>query len=428
LAYFFNFSFFYFDRPHPGIYLLNFLQNYQVRFLTLPVIQKDFPEFEKSWFFKLESLKYPSKLKKIYIISGERSGDLHASNLVLALKKSDDSLKFRGMGGRYSQDAGVTLALNYQQVALMGFLEVILKFRNILNSLKFIKKDLFDFKPDILILVDFGGFNMKIAKYAKINGIPVHYYIPPKVWAWNQKRALDLKAITDRIYCILPFEPEFFAKFGMEVDYVGNPLLDEIRKFVPHDFFFQKNNLSYQPIIALLPGSRKQELAMMMSRMTALVKEFPNAQFVVAGVDSLPSEIYEPARHAGIKVVINQTYDLLSHATAAVVTSGTATLETALFRVPQIVVYRTSAISYQIAKRLIRVPFISLPNLIAGKQVVKELIQYEFSIENLRAELNRIFTNPLYKGEMLQGYDLIMEKLGEGSASERVAKMILKDL
>lgn len=365
-------------------------------------------------------------MKKIYIISGERSGDLHASNLIQAINAQDSSIKFRGMGGDYSKKAGVDLAVDYSDVALMGFLEVVLGFRKVLKFLNLVKKDLLAFRPDALILVDYGGFNMKIAAFAKENGIPVHYYIPPKVWAWNQKRALKLKEITNQIYSILPFEQEFFAKFGMKVHYVGNPLLDEIRKFKSHDFFFQKNELSYQPIIALLPGSRKQELDAMLDRMIDLVKEFPNAQFVVAGVDSLPGSVYDSARKAGLKVVFNQTYDLLSYATAAVVTSGTATLETALFRVPQIVVYRTSSISYQIAKRLIRVPFISLPNLIAGKEVVKELIQNDFTIENLREELQRIFTNVVYKGEMLQGYDLIREKIGEESASEKVARLILE--
>lgn len=329
------------------------------------------------------------------------------------------------MGGSYSKDAGVDLAVDYSEVALMGFLEVVLGFGKVLKYLNLVKKDIIAFKPDALILVDYGGFNMKIAAFAKENGLPVHYYIPPKVWAWNQKRALKLKKITDQIYSILPFEPEFFEKFGMKVHYVGNPLLDEIRKFKSHDFFFQKNELNYQPIIALLPGSRKQEIMGMLDKMLSLVKEFPNAQFVVAGVDSLPESIYTPAKAAGIKIVINQTYDLLSHATAAVVTSGTATLETALFRVPQIVVYRTSAITYAIAKRLIRVPFISLPNLIANREVVRELIQDDFSTESLKKELQRIFSNGVYKGEMLRGYDLIEKKIGESSASENAADLIL---
>lgn len=367
-------------------------------------------------------------MKKIYIISGERSGDLHASNLVLAMQKLNPNLQFRGMGGSYSKDAGVEIAVDYSEIAVMGFLEVVLGFRKVLKYLNLVKKDLLAYRPDALILVDYGGFNMKIAAYAKANSIPVHYYIPPKVWAWNQKRALKLKVFTDQIYSILPFESKFFEKFDMKVNYVGNPLLDEIRKFKPHDFFFQKNEISYHPIVALLPGSRKQEINAMLDRMVSLVKEFPNSQFVIAGVDSLPESAYMGAKKAGIKVVFNQTYDLLSHATAAVVTSGTATLETALFRVPQVVVYRTSAISYRIAKNLIRVPYISLVNLIAEKEVVKELIQDDFSIENLKSELNRIFSNVVYKGEMLQGYDLIQERIGEGSASETTAKLILGEI
>lgn len=366
--------------------------------------------------------------KKIYVISGERSGDLHASNLVSSMTKLDPDLSFRGMGGSYSKDAGVELAVDYSEVALMGFLEVLIGFRKVLKYLRLVKKDILKFKPDAIILVDYGGFNMKIAAFAKKNKIPVHYYIPPKVWAWNQNRAYKLKASTDHIYSILPFETEFFRKFDLEVQYVGNPLLDEIKKFHPHDFFFQKNELSYQPIIALLPGSRKQELNSMLDRMIDLVSELPNAQFVIAGVDSLEESFYHPARKAGIKVVFNQTYDLLSHAMAAVVTSGTATLETALFRVPQIVVYRTSSLSYAIAKNLIRVPFISLVNLIAEKEVVKELIQDDFSVPKLQAELMKILTNVVYKGLMLQGYDLISEKLGEGSASDKTAELILGSL
>ncbi|MCE7055629.1 lipid-A-disaccharide synthase [Algoriphagus sp. AGSA1] len=365
---------------------------------------------------------------KLYIISGERSGDLHASNLVAALKAQSPYMKIRGMGGRYSAEAGVDLAVDYAEVALMGFLEVALGFRKVLKYLKLVKKDILSFKPDAVILVDYGGFNMKIAAFAKENNIPVHYYIPPKVWAWNQKRALKLKAITNQIYSILPFEPKFFEQYEMEVHYVGNPLIDEISKFKPHEFFFQKNELSYQPIIALLPGSRKQEINSMLDKMVALVKEFPNAQFVIAGVKDLGEESYRRGVDAGIRVVYDQTYDLLSHAVAAVVTSGTATLETALFRVPQVVVYRTSAVSYAIAKKLIRVPFISLVNLIADKEVVKELIQDDFSVPNLKAELQQMLSDQVYKGQMLQGYDLIREEVGECSASDKAAGLILESI
>ncbi|WP_057939961.1 lipid-A-disaccharide synthase [Algoriphagus resistens] len=366
--------------------------------------------------------------KKLYIISGERSGDLHASNLVYSLLAQNPDLNIRGMGGSYSRDAGVELAVNYAEVAVMGFLEVVMGFRKVLKFLRLVKNDILAFTPDAIILVDYGGFNMKIAAFAKEKNIPVHYYIPPKVWAWNQKRALKLKAFTDQIYSILPFEPEFFEKYDMKVHYVGNPLLDEISKFQPHAFFYQKNELSYQPIIALLPGSRAQEINAMLDRMTALVREFPSAQFVIAGVGDLGNGIYQRGINAGIRVIYDQTYDLLSHAIAAVVTSGTATLETALFRVPQVVVYRTSSISYAIAKNLIRVPYISLVNLIADKEVVKELIQSDFSIPNLKAELQQILGNQVYKGQMLQGYDLIKERIGEKSASETTAGLILDSL
>ncbi|MDG1277417.1 MAG: lipid-A-disaccharide synthase [Algoriphagus sp.] len=366
--------------------------------------------------------------KNIYIISGERSGDLHTSNLVLAMKELDETLSFRGMGGSYSAEAGVDLVVDYSEVALMGFLEVVLGFRKVLKYLRLIKNDIIAFRPQAIILVDYGGFNMRIAAFAKELNIPVHYYIPPKVWAWNQKRALKLKKNTDHIYSILPFEPAFFERFGMKVHYVGNPLFDEIKKFSPHDFFFQKNELSYQPIVALLPGSRKQEIYGMLDRMVELVPEFPNAQFVIAGVDSLGKELYANAEKAGIKVVFNQTYDLLSHSVAAVVTSGTATLETALFRVPQIVVYRTSSLSYLIAKNLIRVPFISLVNLIADQEIVKELIQDDFSVKNLRIELSKILSNTQTKGAIFQGYDLIQDRLGTESASKNTARLICSTL
>ncbi len=351
---------------------------------------------------------------------------MHAANLVAAMKSQDPLLQFRGMGGSYSKEVGVHLALDYASVSVMGFLEVVFGFRKVLKALALVKKDLLLFRPDALILVDFGGFNMKIAAFAKEHGIPVHYYIPPKVWAWNQKRALTLKAITDQVYSILPFEPAFFEKFGMQVVYVGNPLLDEIKKFKAHDFFYQKNDLSYRPIIALLPGSRTQEVKGMLAKMIALVQDFPQAQFVVAGVDSLPAAVYELALAQGIQVIYNQTYDLLSHATAAVVTSGTATLETALFKVPQVVVYSTSWVSYQIGKRLIRVPYISLPNLIADRRVLRELIQDDFSLANLRQELNLLVSDTAYRNEMQAGYDLIRERIGEQQASEQVAHLILE--
>ncbi|MGY6522875.1 MAG: lipid-A-disaccharide synthase [Mongoliitalea sp.] len=363
---------------------------------------------------------------KYYLISGERSGDLHASNLIRSIQERDTLAVFKGMGGDYSIEAGLNATVHYQKIAVMGFLEVLLGFRKVLRYLSLVKKDIEIFRPDVVILVDYGGFNMKIAAHAKKLGIKVHYYIPPKIWAWNQGRAKKLARITDAVYCILPFEEEFFQKFGINASYVGNPLLDEIQKFEPHPFFFQKNELSYQPIIALLPGSRKQEVQAMLGRMIEIVKRFPQAQFVIAGVNNLPEAIYATAIKVGIRVVIDQTYDLLKHSIAAVVTSGTATLETALFRVPQVVVYRTSGISYHIGKHLIRVPFISLVNLIAGKKVVTELIQNDYSMDRLTDELNRMLSNVQVKATIYEGYDLIREKIGSQSASEHTAELIVQ--
>ncbi|PRY84023.1 lipid-A-disaccharide synthase [Mongoliibacter ruber] len=361
---------------------------------------------------------------KYYLICGERSGDLHSSNLIKAIKVHDEEGIFRGMGGDYSAEAGLNLKAHYEEVSVMGFIEVLFGFRKVLKYLRLIKEDLLQFRPDVLILVDFGGFNMKMAAFAKSKGIKVHYYIPPKVWAWNQKRALNIKKQTDKVYSILPFEPEFFKKYGIDAQYVGNPLFDEIAKFEPHPFFHQKNELNYQPIIALLPGSRQQELDNMLSVLISVVKNFPNAQFVIAGVGNLKPEAYSAAIKAGIRIVFDQTYDLLHHATAAIVTSGTATLETALFRVPQVVVYKTSSLSYLIAKRLIKVPYISLVNLIANEEVVKELIQDDFNSSSVSSELNYLLADIQRKARVLNGYDLVKQKLGEGSASAKTAQLI----
>ncbi|MEX2593407.1 MAG: lipid-A-disaccharide synthase [Anditalea sp.] len=365
---------------------------------------------------------------RYYLIAGERSGDLHAANLIHSIKALDSHAVFRGMGGDYMEAEGQTLAVHYDKLALMGFVEVLFGFRKLLKTLSLIKKDLIDFKPEALILVDYGGFNMKLAKFAKEKAIPVHYYIPPKVWAWNQKRGLTLKKNVDQLYSILPFERDFYQRFDWDINYVGNPLLDEIKKFHPHEFFHQKNGLSYSPIIALLPGSRKQEVSKMLDIMVEIVPQYEYSQFVIAGVRNLDAVVYDKAEKVGIKVIYDQTYDLLHHANAAIVTSGTATLETALFRVPQVVVYKTSRFSYQIAKRLIRVPYISLVNLIAGKEVVKELIQDDYNVKNLMSELNAIVGYVQHKAKILDGYTDVREKLGDQMASDETARLIVDSL
>jgi len=365
---------------------------------------------------------------KYYIICGERSGDMHAANLIKAIKVGDFSADFRGMAGDYCQAEGMELHTHYEKVSMMGFLEVIFGFRKVIKYLHLLQKDLIMYRPDVLILVDFGGFNMKMAAFAKKKGISVHYYIPPKVWAWNQSRVHKIRAFTDKVYCILPFEEEFFNKFGVDATYVGNPLLDEIQKFQPHPFFHQKNELSYKPIIALLPGSRKQEVENMLKVMLDVVGAFSGAQFLVAGVANVERRLYGPAEEKGIKVIFDQTYDLLHHATAAVVTSGTATLETALFRVPQVVVYKTSFLSYHIGKRLVKINYISLVNLIANKEIVRELIQYSFNAKRIIFELNQVLASVPDKARILDGYTEIKDKLGKKSASTFTSIILLDHL
>jgi len=365
---------------------------------------------------------------RYYLIAGERSGDLHASNLMIELNNRDQQAVFRGMGGGYMKNVGLEVAAHYEEVALMGFLEVLFGFRKVIRYLNLIKRDLLLFKPDALILVDYGGFNMKIAKFAAKHSIPVHYYISPKIWAWNQKRALTLKKYVTSLYTILPFEPEFFKSYDWEVPYVGNPVRDEIAKFTPNPNFAAENHLTSKPIIALLPGSRVQEVKGMLSTMLDVVKKFPQWDFVIAGVDNLPSDIYREAADSDIKTVFSQTYDLLHVAKAAIVTSGTATLETALFNVPQIVVYRSSGISYQIGKRVIRVPFISLVNLIANTEIVRELIQYAYNENALKKELPLIAEDGAARNRVLEGYVVVQQKIGHKKASQETARLIVESL
>ncbi len=364
---------------------------------------------------------------RYYLIAGERSGDLHAGNLVREIFKRDPDAVIRGFGGEYMRDAGVDLAVHYRELAVMGFWEVITSLRKISAYLTRCKNDIVDFQPDVVILVDFGGFNKRIAAWAKKQPtMQVFYYISPKVWAWNQKRALKLKATVDRMFVILPFEKDFYRKFDWDVDYVGNPVLDAVRKHSRDDGFLAKHKLAGdKPIIALLPGSRKQEVTNIGSVMAGVVNQFPNVQFAVATVNNLESHVYQPFVDANVTLVNEDTYNLLSFSRAAVVTSGTATLETALFMVPQVVVYITSGFSYAIAKSLIQVPFISLVNLIAGREVVKELIQKDFTVSRLSEELNKILADGPGRKSMLESYQAIYDTLNIGSASENAAEKMI---
>ncbi|PWG81430.1 lipid-A-disaccharide synthase [Pararcticibacter amylolyticus] len=366
---------------------------------------------------------------KYYLIAGEASGDLHGSNLMKALKNADKQAQFRFLGGDLMIAQGGELVKHYSDMAFMGFVEVALNLRTILKNLSQAKEDLLRFKPDALVLIDFPGFNMKIAEFAKKHHIKVFYYISPKVWAWNQKRVLRIKKVVDHLFCILPFEVDFYRTWGMEVDYVGNPLLDAIADFRPLPDFREKNDLDGRPLVALLPGSRKQEISKILPDMLATAARFPDYQFVIAGAPNFGEDHYQSFM-TGVKypVVFNQTYDLLSNSEAAVVASGTATLETALFHIPEVVVYKANGISIAIARLVIKIRFISLVNLIMDKEVVKELIQQDCNPEKIGAELHLLLKDTGYRNNMLQNYQTLSDKMGEPGASQRTAEGIVKYL
>jgi lipid-A-disaccharide synthase len=366
---------------------------------------------------------------KYYVIAGERSGDLHASNLVRAIHRHDPEAEVRAWGGEMTQEAGATLVKHYRDLAFMGFWEVFKNLRTILGFLSFCKKDLLAYQPDVVILVDYAGFNMRVAKFAKANRLKVFYYISPKVWAWNQSRAYKIKALVDRMFVIFPFEKSFFARYDYPVDFVGNPLFDAIAAYQPDPGFLTTHQLSEKPIIALLPGSRKQEVERMLELMTSVIPQFPAYQFVIAGVSNLPASLYQRwQQQYQVPVVFDATYDLLSHAYAALVTSGTATLETALFRVPQVVCYQTGTITYTIARSLIKVDYISLVNLVAEKEVVRELIQHELNTENLVLELKKITSSGTERQHQLDEYERIRLALGEQGASEKAGSLMVEYL
>ncbi len=366
---------------------------------------------------------------KYYLIAGERSGDTHAAHLLHELKAQDAAADFRYWGGDLMQAEGGHLVRHYRDLAVMGFWETatsILKFR---GYLKECQADILSYKPDVLVLVDYGGFNLRMAAWAKAHGVQVYYYISPKIWAWNQRRVEKIKAHVDRMFVILPFEEEFYQRFDYKVDYIGNPTADQVADFVPNPGFEAQHGLDPQkPIIAVLPGSRKQEIEEMLHEMLAVLPAFQEYQFVVAGVSNLDRTYYQHFERNGIKLVFDQAFDLLSRASAALVTSGTATLETALFGVPQVVCYRTSALTYQVSKALIKVPYISLVNLIMGREVVQEFIQSKFTARNLLDELKRLLTDQDYIARQKAGYAELRVKLGRHNAARQTAALMVKYL
>jgi lipid-A-disaccharide synthase len=371
--------------------------------------------------------KIVSKMK-YYIIAGEASGDLHGANLMKSLYKKDSEADIRFWGGDLMQATGGTLVKHYKELAFMGFIEVVFNLKTILNNIKICKTDILNFQPDVIIFIDYPGFNMRIAKWAKEIGIKTHYYISPQIWAWKENRIKAIKRDVDFMYVILPFEKDYYEqKHQFPVTFVGHPLIDAIqdRKNIDFTTFITENKLSEKPIIAILPGSRKQEITKMLSVMLSVTADFPDYQFVIAGAPSQEFSFYQPfLKDQNIHFIANKTYDLLSHSHAALVTSGTATLETALFKVPEVVCYKGNWISYQIAKRILTLKYISLVNLILDQEVVTELIQDDCNTQKIKSELEKIL-NPITRQRVLKDYAQLETKLGGPGASKKTAHLIV---
>ena len=373
---------------------------------------------------------------KYYLIVGEASGDLHASNLMRSLKKYDENAEFRFFGGDLMQAVGGTLVKHYKDMAYMGFIPVLLHLRTIFRNMSLCKSDIVEWKPDVLILIDYPGFNLKIAKYIKQHtDIPVYYYISPKIWAWKEYRIKDIKRDIDKMFSILPFEIEFYKKHDYPICYVGNPSVDSVSAYLdanPYDreSFIKENGLSDKPIVAILAGSRKQEIKDNLKRMIEVARSFPDFQFVVAGAPGIANEYYRQYIDTDTNIIFSQTYRLLQHSVAAMVTSGTATLETALFGVPQVVCYYMAAgklVSF-LRKFLLKVKYISLVNLITGTETVRELVADEMSVSNLKHEFAAILPGGTKRDAILKGYADLKLILGKPGASEKAAANIVSSL
>jgi len=372
---------------------------------------------------------------KYYIITGEASGDLHASNLMKELKNEDAQADFRFWGGDLMQAQGGEMVKHYRETAFMGFVTVLKNLKTIRANFTLCESDLLAYAPDVLILVDYPGFNLRMAAFAKKHGIRVHYYISPKIWAWKESRVKKIKAHVDRMFTIFPFETEFYNKHNYEVSFGGNPLLDAIEnrenKDERFDHFIERNQLAKKPIIALLAGSRKQEIERILPVMLQVVDRFPDYQFVVAAAPSITKEFYASvSKESKLSFVYSQTYDLLQQSKAALVASGTATLETALLRIPQVVCYKMSggSIAYRLGKTLLNIKYISLVNLVVDKFVVKELIQQYCNPKSISTELDLILNDKAYRSQMLANYEELNDHLGGAGASARFAKMIYDDV
>ena len=363
---------------------------------------------------------------KYYIIAGEASGDLHGSNLIREIRKLDPQADVRCWGGDMMKEAGAVLVKHYRDLAFMGFVEVIKNLPTILQNLKFCKKDIENYRPDTLVLIDYPGFNLRMANWAKQQGYNVIFYISPQVWAWKEGRVKSIRKVVDKMIVILPFEKDFYKRWDYKVDYVGHPLVQVITTWLRDA---PREKLSDKPIVALLPGSRKQEILKKLPVMLEVASSFPGYDFIVARAPGLDDTFYDQLlhRHNNVTSVRNKTYNLLSQASAALVTSGTATLETALFGVPEVVCYKGNPVSYLIARRLIKVKYISLVNLIMDKEVVKELIQDQFNVPNLKMELQLLLHDPARKQTLMEDYQKLKQLLSEGGDASANAAAIIWD-
>jgi lipid-A-disaccharide synthase len=366
---------------------------------------------------------------KYYLIAGEASGDLHASNLIRSISKTDPEARFRCFGGDLMKEAGAVLHLHYREMAMMGMVEVLKKYPVIRKHKNECRRDILDYKPDVLILVDYSGFNLPMARFASNHNIKVIYYISPKLWAWAQWRVKSVKRYVQKMFVILPFERNFYAKHDVDAEYYGNPVVDSIDAYEKNNSslnFRSENKLGDKPIVALLAGSRKQEISDLLPEMLAVVARFPGHQFVIAGAPSIQPEYYEQMiAGENVKIVYNQTYTLLKHAVAAVVTSGTATLETALLNIPEVVVYKTNPITFFVGSFLVDIKFFSLVNLILDKEAVKELLQDNLS-RDIRKELDKLLFDMDYRNNMLQEYQHLRKILGNPGVADHVAQRIVE--
>ncbi len=369
---------------------------------------------------------------KYYIIAGEASGDLHASNCMREIKKLDMQAMFAFTGGDLMEEvSGEKAGVHIKHMAFMGFVDVVKNIRTINRNFKIVKEEILRFKPDLLLLVDYPGFNLRMAKWAFEQGIRVDYYISPTVWAWKEGRIEQIRKYTHKLFVILPFEEAFYKKHDHKVYFVGHPLIDAINNqrpaFKSREKFFSSNGLSGKPVIAVLPGSRVQEIERMLGIMLEVTEDFQEYEFVVAGSSNLPDSYYASLKKHNIKVLYGQTYELMSYSQAGIIKSGTSTLESALFNLPQVVCYKGGSLSFAIGKRLVNVKYISLVNLIMDKPIVKELIQDDLTAKNIAAELKKLLTDTSYRSEMLAEYKELSLQLGGGGASLRIAGHLVED-